>query len=438
MEDINAYLSENPEFNVESLIKFIYSKIPKRQYHQRIHYRKYEEDNLIQLFTESSQEYTPWPIFNVCRSIVIDMKLNKVISFSHPNIDYLQYSKDMFTTNTNVSTFTESHEGTLISVFYHNNKWYYGTRRQIDMYKTNQIIYGEKSELSHGEMFEEALSELCLTKETFESTLIPGNQYYIELVHYQNSFNISYTSRFGEKYAKLFLLFVRNSALEIVNINTLFNINTPVFNTDTSALTIPVNPTLDLDTVISRLEDTTIVTEGFIYMTDHICKIMHPSYYNLMKFNTGFKTRQEQYINLYQKNLLEEYATNNNKTVYKTLEDGQNIEIVGLMSCVFTYVGQRMLDIYYKFNNNKMVHRNEEEFKKLFVGNRNYSLIFHILGMMKGVHKFKPLNIAEMRKFLKYKVSAGDVWKLMQELTVFEETEKMLTPWTNPLIKMFL
>ena len=45
------------------------------------------------------------------------------------------------------------------------------------------------------------------------------------------------------------------------------------------------------------------------------------------------------------------------------------------MSCVFTYVGQRMLDIYYKFNNNKMVHRNEEEFKKLFVDNRNYSLI---------------------------------------------------------------
>jgi len=157
-----------------------------------------------------------------------------------------------------------------------------------------------------------------------------------------------------------------------------------------------------------------------------------------MKFNTGFKTRQEQYINLYQKNLLEEYATNNNKTVYKTLENGQNIEIVGLMSCVFTYVGQRMLDIYYKFNNNKMVHRNEEEFKKLFVDNRNYSLIFHTLGMMKGVHKFKPLNISEMRKFLKYKIPASDVWKLIQELSVFEETEKMLTPWTNPLIKMFM
>jgi len=65
-------------------------------------------------------------------------------------------------------------------------------------------------------------------------------------------------------------------------------------------------------------------------------------------------------------------------------------------------------------------------------------MIFHILGMMKGIHKNKPLNINEMRKFLKYRMSANDIWKLIHEISEFEENEKLLTTWTNPLVKMFI
>jgi hypothetical protein len=96
-----------------------------------------------------------------------------------------------------------------------------------------------------------------------------------------------------------------------------------------------------------------------------------------------------------------------------------------------------MLDIYYKFNNNKMVHREEVLFKKLFLDNKKYYTVFHILGMMKGIHKNKPLNILEMKKLLKYKLVASDVWKLFGELLMFEETENVISPWTNLLIKLF-
>lgn len=420
MEIIQNYLSSNPTFNIDSLVKFIYSQIPNKPYHHRIHYKKYPEQNLIQLFTESSQEYSNNQLFNACRSILFDSVNNKIVSFSHPNIEYISKLPE----NLQETSFTESHEGTLISVFNYNNKWFYATRREIDMYKTHKVSSNFKSELSHGLMFEDALSKLNMTKEVFESRLNPENQYYIELVHYQNTFNISFESRFGDNYAKLFLLYIRNGTSIIPG----------------AIEGIENNPILTLDQVNLQLNDINIVVEGYIYLSsvdNHMCKILHPMYYEKMKFNPGLKTPQEQYIYLYQKDLLSEYVTKNNKVVYKTTELGDPIEIKGLMSCIFLYVGQRLLDIYYKFNTNTMVHKQEELFKTLFMQNNKYYLIFHILGMMKGIHKNKQLNILEMKRLIKYKLIASDIWKVFNELLAFETNENILTQWVNPLVKLF-
>jgi len=418
MDIIQTYLSSNPTFNIDALVKFIYSQIPNKPYHHRIHYKKYPEHNLVQLFTESSQEYSKNQLFNACRSILFDTVNNKIISYSHPNIEYINQLPE----NLEETLFTESHEGTLISVFYYNNKWFYATRREIDMYKTHKISSNFKSELSHGLMFEDALSKLNMTKEQFESKLNPENQYYMELVHYQNTFNISFESRFGDNYAKLFLLFIRNGMSIIPG----------------SIENIENNPVLSLDQVKMNLSDPNTVVEGYIYQKDqNICKLLHPSYYEKMKFNPGLRTVQEQYIYLYQKDLLLEYVTKNNKVVYKTPEIGESVESVGITASIFLYVGQRLLDIYYKFNNNSMVHKQEELFKKLFQQDNKYYLIFHILGMMKGIHKNKQLNILEMKRLLKYKLVASDIWKVFNEILAFENNENILTPWGNLIVKLF-
>ena len=418
MDIIQTYLSSNPTFNIDALVKFIYSQIPNKPYHHRIHYKKYPEHNLVQLFTESSQEYSKNQLFNACRSILFDTVNNKIISYSHPNIDYVNQLPE----NLEETSFTESHEGTLISVFYYNNKWFYATRREIDMYKTHKISSNFKSELSHGLMFEDALSKLNMTKEQFESKLNPENQYYMELVHYQNTFNISFESRFGDNYAKLFLLFIRNGFSVIPG----------------SIENIENNPVLSLDQVKMNLSDLNAVVEGYIYQKDqNICKLLHPSYYEKMKFNPGLRTVQEQYIYLYQKDLLLEYVTKNNKVVYKTPEIGESVESVGITASIFLYVGQRLLDIYYKFNNNSMVHKQEELFKKLFQQDNKYYLIFHILGMMKGIHKNKQLNILEMKRLLKYKLVSSDIWKVFNEILAFENNENILTPWGNLIVKLF-
>jgi hypothetical protein len=424
MEEIIAYLSENKVFDVTLLIQHIYSKMPGKLNHLRIHYKKYPDDKLVQIFTDNAREYTKWPIYNICRSILFDSVNNKVVSYSHSNIEYLEYEDNKIQLKEDYK-FSESHEGTLISVFHHNNKWYYATRRHIDMYCTNQIIYGEKSEFSHGQMFEDALSRYNLTKASFESILNVNYKYNFELVHYQNKFNISYESRFGEKYAKLFLLFTRDeNQLVILDDNLL------MFN----------NEILDTNTVMKNLSDDKMTMEGYIFTREnenHLCKIIHPNYFKLMKYNPGYKTKQEQYMYLYKKNLLNEYIDVTNNKIFKVSENNENIELVGMMSCIFTYIGQRMLDIYYTFSNNNMIHRNEEKYAELF-NSKKYYVIFHTLGMMKGIHKNKQLNINEMRTYLKYKMEATDMWKLFQEIIMLEDTENLLNKWSNPLVKMFI
>jgi hypothetical protein len=156
-----------------------------------------------------------------------------------------------------------------------------------------------------------------------------------------------------------------------------------------------------------------------------------------MKYSPVFKTEQEQYIYLYQKDLLNEYVIANDKVVYTKIDDN-NIEVVGLVTNFFTHIGQRLLDIYYKFNNNNMIHRNEELFKKVFMEEKKYPIIFYTLGKMKGIHKNKQININEMRKFLKYHMIASDVWKLGNEIMKFEIAEVgLLQVMSNKLVKYF-
>ena len=434
MEVINNYITsnqtneQNKPFVVEELIQFIYSNMVGKSPNLRIHFKKYPEDNLVQIFTESSQEYTRWDIYNVCRSIVLQLDTGKVVSFSHSNLQYLTYDEanPFFTPETK---FSESHEGTLISAFFHNDKWYYATRRNISMYNTHQFIYGKKSELSHGQMFEECLTALGTSKSDLENIMNKETKYYFELVHWQSCFNMSYVERFGEKYAKVFLLFTRDNKNNYLS-------------GENSVGQIVKSELLSAETIKDKLEDKTLKMEGFIFEhAGHLCKVLHPGYSELIKLNPGYKTKQELYIHLYQKDLLAEYVTKNNQKVYTidttNVELPVNVDSIGLLSCMFTYVGQRLLDIYFKFNNNNMVHRNEELFDTTFRQNKTYSLIFYTLGKMKGIHKVKPININEVRKMLKYKMTATEVWKLSQEIRAFETDTKLLNAWTNKLVDYF-
>ena len=438
MDLLNNFLIKMKDnFNIEELIKSIYENMQHKSYHNRLHYKKYE-NSLIQLFSESSQEYTKWDIYNICRSIIFSSSTGKIVSYSHSNIKYLTYD-DFKTLNINQDTiFTESHEGTLISVFFYNDKWYYATRREIDMYKTHRYILGDKSKLSHGEMFDECLTKCGLTKEQFEEKLDKSYQYHFELVHYDNKINMSYDIRFGENYTKLYLLFIRDVNNEIIDKQSINNMSDNLNITMSSE--ISYNELMDIMRTDNLLE-----IEGYMFNRTNengnieLCKVLHNNYNNKIRYNPGYKTHQELCLYLYQKNLLSDDKISMNYKIYKNQGNNEfgSVETIGLLNAVITYIGQRMLDIYYKFNNNSMIHKNEEIFKNLFIDNKEYNIIFYTLGKMKGIHKNRQVTINEMRKFLKYNMSASDVWKLGNTIKKFELNENILMTYPVKIVNLF-
>ena len=57
---------------------------------------------------------------------------------------------------------------------------------------------------------------------------------------------------------------------------------------------------------------------------------------------------------------------------------------------------------------------------------------------MKGIHKNRQITINEMRKFLKYNMSASDVWKLGNVIKKFEEKENILIKYPVKIVNLFL
>jgi hypothetical protein len=62
-------------------------------------------------------------------------------------------------------------------------------------------------------MFLETVGDVSV----FESKLQKDKSYYFVLVHHENKIFVDYTEKFGSEYKKLFLLFVRDADLNLVD-----------------------------------------------------------------------------------------------------------------------------------------------------------------------------------------------------------------------------
>ena len=154
-----------------------------------------------------SKDYVEDNLFLIYRSIILNKDTKQIISFSCEtpllNNQSLEYLLKYQTEN---KIITKCYEGTLLSVFYHNNKWYVSTRRCLN---SNESIWGDKS---HFDMFMDALNE---DFNTFTNKLNKDNCYYFVLIHYQNKNIVDYESEFGKEYKKLCLVFIRDKQTQI-------------------------------------------------------------------------------------------------------------------------------------------------------------------------------------------------------------------------------
>jgi len=135
---INDYLKDAS--NLEELRNILYEK--------GVQSKDYMEDGLILLYHKYNN-----PISNElereCRSLVLDRETLQMKSYScetpylnNEGLEYLLYN------HSNPQIINTCYEGTYLSVFYHNNKWYVSTRRCLNSYDS---LFN--NEVSHYDMF---------------------------------------------------------------------------------------------------------------------------------------------------------------------------------------------------------------------------------------------------------------------------------------------
>ena len=107
-----------------------------------------DESNLLLIHNDfNSKNVTN--IYKECRSftLAIDNLVAKIVSYSHEtfhNIDFVPVSDDIF---------EQMYEGTMITTFNYNNKWYFHTSRSTNI----DTSYFLKSDNTFGNMFDDCL-----------------------------------------------------------------------------------------------------------------------------------------------------------------------------------------------------------------------------------------------------------------------------------------
>jgi hypothetical protein len=162
-------------------------------------------------------------LYDECRSIVLDFTRsignNVVISYANsiPN----RVSIKEYTTNIYQPTDKSyiAMDGTLISVYFHNNKWYFGSSCCPDI---NGSKFSHPSK-THGYMLDEVLYELFKSKvdindpnisvtlrNLFTVNLSPLFSYEFVLIHHENIHIIDYSKELGQDYKYLYHINTKN------------------------------------------------------------------------------------------------------------------------------------------------------------------------------------------------------------------------------------
>ena len=171
-----------------------------------------------------------------CRSLVLKMSTFDILSYSCEspiiNSDGFNYIKS----NNNISIIKKCYEGSCISLFYHNNKWYLSTRKNINI----QNICSKYNTLY--QLFEDVLKSSGYNSfDDFTNKLNKDKSYYLVLIHYNNKHIIDYSNIFNNKeYKKLVLISVKDKYM-----NEIIDIDNEYYNFLNNNIFLPELDTID-------------------------------------------------------------------------------------------------------------------------------------------------------------------------------------------------
>jgi hypothetical protein len=293
-----------------------FEQLRKTLFDKSIFTKDYTDDDLILIYHKYDVPITS-ELERECRSLVVDKKTLKIVSYScETPIMNEQGKKHLLDNPIEKEIINTCYEGTYLSVFNHNDKWYVSTRRCLDSHES--VL--NKGEKSHYQMFEEILLSAGYESfSKFTDELNPNHSYYFVLIHHLNKHLVDYTNLFGESYGRLCLTTIRDTYMNEIDIYT-EKVNFATYDNTKGIIFVPeklesINDYLNTNELLKH--NSPIESEGIVIKNwsnemskYHLIKLQNINYQFALILGTD-KNIYKGLIYLYQQGKLIKYINEN-------------------------------------------------------------------------------------------------------------------------------
>lgn len=444
----------SPKFLINSYIKDSNGDcdlLCKNLFTEGILSKQIEDEELVLIYNKFD-DYNMSDLKQECRSLIIDKKTLGMKAYSCETPQIVQNNKVPLNDH---SIINMCYEGTLLSIFNHNDKWYVSTRRCLNssqsIFKTNDNQYK-----SHYEMFEEVLSKTdYINFENFSKCLDPLKSYYFVLIHHENKHIIDYSYRFDFGYKYLCLVSVKDHNMIELDIydDILPFICQHIFlpeKFDSIDEIIRINESnkyneklRDEGLVIKVLSTETLKYSLYKLQTDN-----YKLQFVINSDNNMFKGL----IHLYQNNKITEYFNQN--------PDSKFLKIVNPLNTYESFYGVGVIDSIFKvftfelfelFKLTCSLKTGKSHYKELYdILPKEYkSMMYDIRGLYfkKKATLFENTNEKTSEEIRNSHLSINDIYNHLKTIHVdriinFVHVRKLMNNWvmidkTNPLLEDF-
>ena len=380
---ITSILESADKSNLEALRKTLFEK--------GVLTKDYLEDGLMLLYhkfdTPCSSE-----LERECRSLIVDRETLKIKSYSCETPKMNKDGMEYLISHTNINQqriINPCYEGTFLSIFYHNDKWFVSTRRCLNSHDSVLITPDETipTKKSHYDMFMDVLKKDGYETFTeFASKLSTDKSYYFVLIHHENKHLIDYTSQFGENYCNLCLVTVRDTELRELD----YDMESKHFQTENVFVPKKLDSIDEFDNQNKSIKyDSVLESEGIVVRVWNA----ETNKYSLIKLqNLNYQFAQimgpEQNIfkglvYLYQTDKLKEYFNQNSNTqhikkIVNPLNTSESYDTIGIVDAVFKVCTSELFELFKvlwslktgKHQNVELYNMLPKEYKDLLFGIR--------------------------------------------------------------------
>ena len=398
---ISSFIEElknnNDLLTVDIVITEFYKKSVMAKY--------YEEEKLLLVYHKYDIPAKSI-LEKMCRSLVIDTETWKILSYSCQNpICNKEAQQLLLNSNQTEFKYHRCYEGSLLSLFNHNDKWYLSTRRCLNSKDSKW------NETSHWDMFNSVLTKDNLSFDEFCSHLDPTCGYHFVLIHYNLKNIVNYTKEFGPEYTKLCLVFIRNKETQEELDLSQFPKSNNIFIASEVDIDQFSNENKKIDV---NVDNEGIVTKIIINNTSYLLKLQTLSYqfFKAMGSNSNI---YKGYIHLYQSNTLKEYLSNDeNKNLGKInnpYKSDECFDIIGIVDSVFKVLTSELFELFKLLWNFKTNHHQNVELYKILP--KEYK---DILFALRGLYfQVKTSNMTEPIKVM---FGIKNIYNFIKELNV--------------------